>query len=846
MEYAGEQSLCRFCLRLVIAGAALSLATACGIPKAPPTEAEPASPFTDQLPLAFEPNRGQSHHEVKFLARGSGYTLALTAAEAVFALHTPQASEDAPQGQDRPKRLRLDRPDRPPKVTTTELRLTLVGAKAPGQVTGEEPLPGKSNYFVGNDPKKWRTNVPHYARVRYAEVYPGVDWVFYGRQRQLKSDFVVAPGADPKAIRIAVKGADKLSLDDKGNLMVHTRARSVVLAAPVIYQDIEGARKVIPGTYVLGDQNQVGFKVSAYDTAHPLIIDPLMAADPLPRTLRTGRIPYSFTYLRSRGESVAVDRAGNAYVASGGYVMKLNAALDTLIYSTHLGDTSVGSIAVDVFGNAYVVGATISDNFPVVPSGNPVGSRRAGGSDAFVAKLNPTGDRLIYSTYLGGTDWDTGEAIAIDLLGNAYVAGVSDSTDFPTTPRAYMRRNPGSYDAAFVTKLDAAGTAKIYSTYLGGSFLTSNYQIGSFLIAVGGIAVDRTGQAHVTGYSRATDFPTRNALRSTHGGYEDAFVTKLNAAGSDLVYSTYLGGSGLDFGVGIAIDSAGNVHVTGATASSDFVPITNAVQGALPTIDAFVTKLDPAGRPIFSTYLGGTTGEDVGLGIAVDGNCNTYVTGRTESSDFPRAGTAFQPNRASNYDAFVATFNTAAALINTTFLGGNGEDWGEAIAALGGRAYVTGRTESSDFPATGFERMYQGLEDGFVFVFEPASGPMAARAMVPTGVEFSASNYTVSESQRRIDITVVRNGLFLGSPAVVHYAIVGGSATPGSDYITGPGVLRFAPGDRTKTFTFRVVQDARAEPDETVGLMLIDPNCSGVLGPQSTAILTITERTVSQ
>src|SRR5260221_455384 len=561
-----------------------------------------------KLPLHFEATRGESHKDVQFLSRGLGYSLYLTAGEAVLVLSKPTP--------DTPRNARDTRRDPKLQGKSVALRMSLVGAARKPQVTGLEELPGKANYFIGKDRSKWRTNAPTYAKVQYRNVYPGIDLVYYGNQRQLEYDFVVAPGADPKTIALRLQGARKLEIDAEGNLVLRTAGGDIRQHKPIIYQEIDGVRQAIDGSYVRKGANRVGFQVAAYDTTRPLVIDPVLS--------------YS-TYLggsgREKGLAIAVDRYGNAYVTG-------------LVSSTDFPTTS----------GAY------QTNF-----GGGTGLGGGQGFDAFVTKLDPTGSALIYSTYLGGGDDDQGMGIAVDTDGNAYVTGSTLSANFPTTAGAFQPTYGGVTDA-FVTKLNPTGSALVYSTYLGGS----EVDFGT------GIAVDVDGNAYVTGFTASADFPVTPGPQPLYGGGFDAFVTKLHATGSVLVYSTYLGGSGEDRGHGIAVDSAGNAYVTGQTASINFPTTAAAFQttfggGSATFGDAFMTKLNATGLALdYSSFLGGSA-DDVGTGIAVDAVGNAYVTGHTGSDNFPTTTGAFQPtgggliNGSGNFDAFIAKFGNDAS-----------------------------------------------------------------------------------------------------------------------------------------------------------------------------------------
>jgi hypothetical protein len=686
-----------------------------------------ASESYGKLPLHFEANRGQTRKDVRFLSRGPGYNLYLTADEAVLVLSKPNADakRDARGAKAQEKSLAL--------------RMTLVGAARSPLVSGVEEQPGKTNYFIGKDRSKWRTNVPTYAKVHYQNVYPGIDLVYYGNQRQLEYDFVVAPGADPKKIVLGFKGADKLEIDAQGDLVLHAAGGDIRQHKPIFYQEFDGIRREITGRYVIKSGKRVGFQLAAYDTTRPLIIDPVL-------------LSYS-TYLGSSyfdgASAISVDADGNAYVTGGTtspgfpttagasqsafpggfdpyvFVTKLNPSGTALVYSTYLGSGSGYNfgrgIAVDSAGNAYVTGETQSSTFPTTP-GTFQPANAGPHANAFVTKLNPTGSALVYSTYLGGSTYDTGAGIAVDADGNVYVTGNAGSNDFPTTSGAFQATLSGGGFDAFVTKLDPAGSALVYSTYLGGS--GQEYS--------GGIAIDAAGNAYVAGSTQSANFPTTaGAVQATFGGASDAFVTKLNPTGSALVYSTYLRDGR---GNAIAVDVNGNAYVTGTTYSANFPTTAGAFQTSYAggytgysTGDAFVTKLDPTGSAlVYSTYLGGSDGGESSAGIVVDAGGNAYVTGTTNSTNFPTTADAFQLTYAGGYDvytfrdAFVTKLDpTGSALVYSTYLGGSKVDSGNGIAVdAGGNFYVAGST-NSNFPTT----------------------PGAFQATGHTGVGYSSNTY---------------------------------------------------------------------------------------------------------
>jgi cysteine synthase len=602
-------------------------------PTVPPTHQRQILEAYGKLPLRFEANAGQTDPQVQFLVRGSGSTLFLTATEAVLTMRGPEG--------------------------TSPVRMQLVGANPTPHVRGEDVLPGTSNYFIGNDPQQWRTAVPNYAKVVYDEVYPGVDLVYYGTQGRVEHDFIVAPGASPSLIALEINGAGQVAIDAQGDLVVTNEAGEMRLQKPVLYQEVDGQRREIPSGYMLIAGSRVGFQVGAYDATKPLVIDPV------------------------------------------------------LVYTTYLGGSSDDEgtrIAVDAAGQAYVTGVTNSPDFPV--AGSPLQSSLRGNSDVFVAKLNPDGTALVYSTYLGGSGSDLGYAIAVDTAGNAYITGNTGSPDFPGTATSPIQAYISGGSDAFVAKLNTTGTALVYSTYLGGNA----GEIGE------AIAVDAAGNAYVAGFTESSNFPVvGNPLQATFGGLVDGFVAKLNASGTGLVYATYLGGSRIDDVHGIAVDTAGNAYVTGGTTSTDFPgTATSPIQAHNGgQDDGFVAKLNATGTAlIYSTYLGGSGG-DAGEAIAVDAAGNAYVAGFTPSPDFPMAGDPIQAHFGGSFDAFVAKLNaTGTALVYSTYLGGSATDEGRGIAVdAAGNAYITGNTSSLDFPGAASSPIQAhngGVRDAFV------------------------------------------------------------------------------------------------------------------------------------
>ena len=640
-----------------------------------------------KLPLSFEANHGQVDGRVKFLSRTGNYTLFLTADEAVLALSVRKAKNpSAKEGAD---------------FEATEnvgvLRMKLRDVNPTARVTGLDGLAGKSNYFVGDDPAQWHSNIPTYSKVKYQGIYSGIDLVYYGNQRQLEYDFIVAPGADPHRIAFDVRGAKRIRRDADGDLVFEVGEDEIRWRRPVVYQEKNGAKQLVPASYAITDTHRVGFEVADYDLSRPLYIDPL-------------------------------------------------------IYSTYLGGSAADfgyGIAVDSAGNAYITGQTFSTNFPTTHGAFQTSCSGKAGSgcykhgEAFIAKLNPAGSALVYSTYLGGSGGDAGSSIALDSAGNAYVTGQTYSTNFPTTPGAFQRtcKHPscGSGDV-FVTKLNPAGSALVYSTFLGGSGADWS----------GSIAVDKAGNAYVTGATNSTDFPTTSgAFQSVCGDFEcalgDAFVAALNSTGSALVYSTYLGGVGIDYARSIAVDQAGYAYVTGGTLSTNFPVTSGALQPACADAgctlgDAFVAKFNPTGAAlVYSTYLGGSSYE-IGTSIAVDSKGNAYVIGWTGSPDFPTKN-PMQGFYAGGGDTFVAKLNASGtALTYSTYLGGSGTDNGNDVALdSAGNVYVAGGTSSLDFPLLNpLQATNNGYSNAFVSKIS-ASGTALASSTYMGG-----SNYDVA------------------------------------------------------------------------------------------------------
>jgi hypothetical protein len=782
-----------------------------------------------QLPLSFESSTESSaqpgqaakdvhSRDVRFVAHGQGYGLYLTTQGAVLTLHPPEAVRSRRVG----RKARVGRsplilgapvpasPGGSAFVATTDatptpgisavsadgyaagiaapaaragavLRIKLAGARDGVQPDGVEPLPGKANYILGNDPSRWRTGVSTYARVRYAGVYPGVDLVYYGSQRQLEHDFVVAPGADPAPIRLRFEGASALKLDGTGNLRIATGSGELALQKPVVYQMADGKRRPIRGGFRLLGDNTVGFALGVWDRGRPLVIDPVLsystylggsdqeyavsiAVNSAGEAYLTG-LTWSVDFPVTAGADEAVNYATSVNSVSTAFICKLNASGTALVYSTYLGGDATPntqfaqgdfshSIAVDPSGNAYVTGWTYSSNFPVTAGAYQSTNFAATSAEAtgFVSKLNPSGTALVYSTYLGGSKLDEPTGLAVDSSGSVYTTGYTFSNDYPVKAGAFQSANksPQAWNM-FVSKLNPTGTALVYSTYLGGSG-ESNATIHGIYAPIS-VALDNSGDAYVAGFAVSGDFPvTAGAYQSNNFAFAKAgtnlTLSKLNPTGTGLLYSTYLGGSSYpgDFATALAVDGAGNAYVTGYTYSSDFPTTSGAFQtgkaAAYETV--FASKMNSTGSGlVYSTFVGGNAAED-GYGLAVDGSGDAYLTGTTASSNFPVSANAWQSaNAATAGDtAFLTELNpSGSGLLYSTFLGGSVNDGGYAVALGGsGAVYLAGYTSSSDFPVTldALQTAYHSTHNT-AFAAQFNLGPAPSAAATQTILQASAN-----------------------------------------------------------------------------------------------------------
>ncbi len=710
-----------------------------------------------RLPRSFEENQGQLASPVRFSSRGFGFNLFLTPGAVVFSPRASSAGSFQNAAEDngaaerllnrlRPEFAQAHRDAGPPAI---EMRL--IGGSAIPVMQGTEPAQARSNYLVGDNPRCWQTDVPHFARVRYQRVYPGIDMVFYGRGSELEFDLEAAPGADPNIVRFEFTGIETLKLDDLGDLVMMSAGGEVRLRKPLVYLRKNDRRIPIPAAYRIDGMSRVGFSVGDYDRSLPLIIDPILT--------------YS-TYLGGNGgdfgNGIAVDAAGGIYVvgetlstdfplknpirgnARGGFdvfVTKLNPADSTIVYSTYLGGSANdygSSIAVDAEGAAYITGWTTSSDFPITATTPQF--KYHGGVDSFVAKLSAAGSPLAYSFYLGGRGDDYGEGIAVSSGGVTCVTGGTSSADFPVADAIQEALKGGAGDVdAFATKVNAAGSAFTFSTYLGGT----NADRGQ------GVAMDAAGNVYVVGTTESPDFPTSRPYQPVYGGFSgstylrgDVFVTKLISSGTAFHYSTFLGGRGGDEAAGVALDSSGAVYVAGCTDSPDF-PVVHAFQQSIRgSIDGFVAKLAPAGTALaYSTFLGGSD-NDFPRAIAVDASQSVYVTGFTRSINFP-ATNEFQAQHAKGLDdTFVTKLEPGgSALAYSGYLGGSSGDYGYGIFVdAHSSAFVVGHTYSTDFPTIhAYQRSLAGGSAGSItdiFIARIDSllpAPSAAKPVSPSG-----------------------------------------------------------------------------------------------------------------
>jgi len=726
-----------------------------------------------QAPCVFTENRGQLDNDyVRFYVQGG--SLWFTDDGAWFDIYDKEGEEEEDIDLFGPMASHL------PKSVHREgviLKQEFVDCN-PVTPEGVEYAGWDSNFFLGNDPSKWQTEVSNFQEVYYKDLYDGIDLCYYSNEGGLKYDFIVHPGADLDQIKIRYGGADGIELEDSDDLIIKTKIENLKDKDLFIYQDHFGTLQNVDGRFVIFDNQEYGFEISQpYDEQEVLIIDPSIMLE------------YS-TYVGGSvddyGRDIALDPNGNIYLTGrtsssdfptttgaydtvldfdDSYIIKLNSSGSVPVYSTFIGGNSYDygyAIDINTTGDAYITGKTYSSNFPTTPGAWDTSYN--GNYDAFALGLAANGSMLIYSTYLGGNSIDIGNAIAVDTNGDAYITGETGSFNYPTTPGAYDTSKSGSYDV-FVSKLNRLGSTLIYSTFIG----DSGPEYGN------GITFDSSGNAYVTGYTVSPGFPTTSGVYdASFDGSDEVFVTMLNPSGSALSYSTFLGGNNDEEAYGIAVDDSGNAFITGNTDSTNF-PTTF---GAFDTThnggdDVFVTKLNSAGTDaLYSTFIGGDF-EDIGYGIAIDPTGNAFVTGNTYSIDFPMTPCTYDSTfNGGDYDGFVIRLGqSGSTLEHSTYIGGIRDDYPQGIELdSNNNAYIGGYTHSSDFPTStnAVQTILNGPMDTFAskFSFHPImsiesisllNGNTPADVIYPKLAYTFEVNVTISTSI--FDLDMVRLGL---------------------------------------------------------------------------------------
>lgn len=728
------------------------------------------------LPIRFEPNVGQTDSAVRFIARDRDGMAFLTAAETVLRVSKP--TPDGERNSDiRHSKVR----NQAGNIESAVLRLHTVGSNPHTRIEGLDPLPGSTNYFIGNDPKKWRTNVPSYAKVKYAEIYAGIDLIYYGNEGNLEYDFNVAPGADPSRIAISVEGAEDVEIDDAGNLLLRTRLGEVRQPAPHIYQKENGKTREITGRYVFREDGNVGFKLDSYDVNKTLVIDP--------------QLIYA-TYLGGSGAEfsggIAVDSAGSAYItgltqsfdfptrnplqgantAQNAYVAKLSPDGSSLVYSTYLGGTGGAEgkgIVVDTTGAAYLTGSA-GANFPMM---NPLQGSNRGGQDAFVTKLSPDGASLIYSTYLGGSGEDLAHSIKLDGENIAYVVGETNSADFPKVNPLQAIYGGGDRDG-FLSIIAADGASVLFSIYLGGngddtaSSCDIHPQTGDVYV---GLTSDSTNlKAGSSLQVPQADTPKLNRILAKIKRKNPRLFEFLEED-IELIVVASLFSPGEEFLIGELrkllqegrellqwLDDDSDPSRLQADSSSK-------VQPQATSADARLTVTDAALKTQKTVYFGGRGNEYV-KGLANDSQGAAYIVGQTDSQDLPTVNPVQSAFGGGPFDAFVAVFSPDTLQpVFATYIGGNDIDDPSGIAVdPQGNIYVTGLTFSTNLPVNGVQTSRRGITDAFLVKIS-AVGP------VQTGPDFSlgfdqATVAASAPSKVNLIVNITRSGGFTGNVTV--------------------------------------------------------------------------------
>jgi Beta-propeller repeat/Abnormal spindle-like microcephaly-assoc'd, ASPM-SPD-2-Hydin len=783
-------------------------------------------------PIIFEANQGQTNPQVKFISHGRGYKAFLTAGAIVLSLRPSQVAKVLP------KPVISDL--RAPASTTLQFRL--VGAAQNPAIGGEDPLPGKVNYFIGRDPAKWHTNVPVYSKVRYKNIYPDIDLVYYGSHQELEYDFVISRGGDPGKIQFEIVGASQTGLDVEGNLLIQTAGGELHFQSPVVYQESNGNHVPVPGAYVMNDSTHVAFRVAKYDPSKPLIIDPVLV--------------YS-SYLGGSGDDepsgIAVDSSGSVYVAgytdstdfpsatfgtpSAGnthvFVAKLDPAGSNLVYADYIGGNSDDygyAVVLDENNNVYVTGSTASSDFPVV---NPYQAIYPGSFNGFLSKISADGSSLLYSTYFGGNGSDMPAGIAIDSLGSILVAGNTSSTNFPVA-NAYQATvspnkggNFGNY--GFLTKFSPDGSYLAYSTYFGGSSNVA-YNCGgtpcwtSPFSAINGIAVDGNDNAYAAGITNTYNFPTTPAAYQATGATQQTnptvgFVSKFSSSGA-LDYSTYFyeSSAALTEANAIAVDGSGSAYVTGIAFSDGTFPVTStsicdpATEGFACDY-AFVTKFDPTGSTLaYSTFLG-PNNTAIPQAIVLDASNDAYVVASTSSSSFGIVN-GIEPHSAGSDLLLVEIDPVASTQLFATYLGGSADETPAGIALdSNGNMYIAGSTDSNDLPVTqgAFQSLLGGGTDAFVMKIGPLSAPSAS--LSPSSLQYAAQAVSSTSQPQTV---LLRN---MGSSALTISSI-----TVSGDFAESDNCGSNVPAAGNCTFSVTFTPTAAGARS---GSILIQDNAAG-------------------
>jgi hypothetical protein len=842
-----------------------------------------------KLPMSFEENVGQTAREVRYVSHGGRYDLFLTPQEAVMALSPSGHLDFSPRHRFATLRaIREARRNARKADRTTVLRLELEGSNPQTQIAGADPLPGKVNYFIGNNPKKWHTDVPTYAKVKYTGVYPGIDLIFYGNPHSLEYDFIVAPGADPRAVALNLRGARNMRIDSRGDVIVSVPGGEVELQKPIIYQQVKGERREVAGRYIIVNNHRITFSVPNYDRREPLILDPVLN--------------YS-TYVGGTSNDnalgIALDGNGDAFIvgassstdfpttanafspqplasnvggAIAAFVAELNPAGNTLLYSSYIaGSTTPGEIAfgvaADPTGKAvYVTGQTFSPDFPtnstIAGFKNGTNAGAVNGT-SFLVKLDPTqatgANSFVYSTFIGGTNGtngtgDLGQAVAVDSNGIAYVVGYTDATPgntlatFPVVNGFQTTLNNVNGNA-FLAKIDTTKSANalLYSTYLGGNGV--NFA-GAGGLGIGdvasGVAIDSSGRAYMAGSTSSTDF---NTLGTTNGEFltypagnttDAAFFCQVDTtklANLSLLYLTYLGGTGPDFGHAIALGPNNVAYLTGQTGSLNFPVSAGAFQttgsaSGVVFVSLFDTAQPVANSLTHSTFLGGTGGDE-GRGIQADSQGNAYIAGATSSGDFRVSAGAFQPNKATGafVNGFVSKFNpTLSSLLYSSYFGGSGDTNGQDVDTADGialdssnppNAYIAGQTFSTNLPVAGtpVAPLHAGLNGTGSDAFVAKLTLIPTLSIVPppgTTLDFGTVQIGTTSAAQTVTLTNNTNGNISFTSAVA-------SGTNAADYTVttagcSPNIVVGTPCVVSVKFTPTVV----APPSEVATLTITD------------------------